>query len=124
MSTWLTSIVLLTAGVNVASGIVSIVRPPAVVARLESGMTRINVPASWSLFPIGTLKVAGGVGLTIGLLAVPPLGLAAAIGLVLFWVCATYTHLLAADYSGGLALAGGLFLPLAVASLVAVVAVS
>jgi hypothetical protein len=46
------------------------------------------------------------------------IGTAAAIGLVLFFVCAIHTHLLARDYSPQLALAGGVFLPLAVGSLV------
>jgi hypothetical protein len=41
---------------------------------------------------------------------VPYVGTAAAIGLVLFFVCAVHTHLLAADYSAQFALAIGLLL--------------
>jgi hypothetical protein len=82
------------------------------------GMAAAGVPASWLTFPIGTLKTAGAVGLLVGLAGVPLIGTAAAIGLVLFFVCAIHTHLLARDYSPQLALAGGVFLPLAVGSLV------
>ena len=45
--------------------------------------------------------------------AAPLVGTAAAIGLVLFFVCAVYTHLRAGDYSPQLGLAVG-FLGLAV----------
>ena len=47
------------------------------------GMTKAGVPVSWLTFPIGTLKTTGAVGLIAGL-AFRPLGVAAAIGLVLF----------------------------------------
>ena len=43
-------------------------------------------------------------------------GVAAAVGLVLFFVCAVYTHLLARDYSGQFGLATG-FLALSAATL-------
>jgi len=45
-------------------------------------------------------------------LAWPWLGTIAALGLVLFFVCALYTHIRAGDYSAQFALAGG-FLALA-----------
>jgi DoxX-like family len=41
---------------------------------------------------LGALKAAGAVGLLIGLLGVRPLGIAAAIGLVLFFIGALVTH--------------------------------
>ncbi|MQA08415.1 MAG: DoxX family protein [Pseudonocardiaceae bacterium] len=82
------------------------------------GMAKAGVPESWLTFPIGTLKTAGAAGLLLGLLGVPVIGPAAAAGLVLFFVCAIHTHLLARDYSPQLGLAGGVFLPLAVGSLV------
>ena len=63
------------------------------------GMTRAGVPESWLTFPIGTLKTAGAVGLPAGVLGVPQVGRAAAIGLVLFFVCALYTHTRARDYT-------------------------
>jgi DoxX-like protein len=47
---------------------------------------------------------------------VPLIGAAAAVGLVLFFVCAIHTHLLARDYSPTFGLAIG-FLLLAVATL-------
>lgn len=70
-------------------------------------MVKAGVPPSWLTFPIGTRKTAGAAGL-LGLLGVPLIGTAAAVGLVLFFVCAVYTHLLARDYSIQLVLAGGL----------------
>lgn len=63
------------------------------------GMARAGVPESWLTFPIGTLKTAGAAGLLLGLLGRPLVGAAAAIGLVLFFVCAVYTHLRAGDHS-------------------------
>jgi len=81
------------------------------------GMLKAGVPESWLTFPIGTLKTAGALGLLLGLIGVPLIGTAAAIGLVLFFVCAVYTHLLARDYSPQFGLAIG-FLLLAVATLV------
>ncbi|KZS51212.1 hypothetical protein A4G26_20090 [Mycobacterium kansasii] len=80
------------------------------------GMARAGVPESWLTFPIGTVKTAGAIGLAVGLAGLLPVGVAAAVGLVLFFVCAIYTHLLARDYSPQFALAIG-FLTLNVASL-------
>lgn len=81
------------------------------------GMARAGVPESWLTFPIGTLKTAGAVGLLVGLMGVPLIGATAAVGLILFFVCAIHTHLLARDYSSQLGLAIG-FLVLAVVTLV------
>src|SRR5947209_1665372 len=78
------------------------------------GMVKAGVPESWLTFPIGTLKVAGAVGLLLGLVGVPLIGTAAGIGLILFFVCAVYTHIRASDYSPQFYLANG-FLLLAVA---------
>ncbi|MCO5998298.1 DoxX family protein [Actinoallomurus rhizosphaericola] len=79
-------------------------------------MARAGVPESWLTFPIGTLKLAGAVGLLLGLVGVPLIGAAAAIGLILYFVCALYTHIRASDYSAQFGLANG-FLALAVAVL-------
>ncbi|MCO5969889.1 DoxX family protein [Actinoallomurus soli] len=79
-------------------------------------MARAGVPESWLAFPIGTLKLAGAVGLLLGLAGVPLIGAAAAIGLILYFVCALYTHIRASDYSAQFGLANG-FLALAVAAL-------
>ncbi|WP_410654511.1 DoxX family protein [Amycolatopsis sp. lyj-112] len=51
----------------------------------------VDVPQSW-IPPLASLKAAGAAGLLIGLLWVPLLGTAAAIGLVLFYVGAVVTH--------------------------------
>ena len=80
------------------------------------GMDKAGVPQSW-LTKIGALKTAGALGLLLGLIGVPLIGTAAAIGLVLFFVCAIYTHVRADDYSPQIGLATG-FLLLAVAALV------
>jgi hypothetical protein len=81
------------------------------------GMVKAGVPESWLTFPIGTLKTAGAVGLLLGVIGVPLIGTAAAVGLILFFVCAIYTHMRAGDYSPQFGLASGLLL-LAVAALV------
>jgi hypothetical protein len=70
-------------------------------------MERAGVPVSWLTFPIGTLKTLGALGLVVGLW-VPAIGLAAAAGLTVFFVCAVYTHLLANDISGQFVFAGSL----------------
>lgn len=53
--------------------------------------TKVEVPLSW-LFPLGALKAAGALGLLVGI-AVPAIGIAAAVGLTLFFVCAVFAHL-------------------------------
>jgi hypothetical protein len=52
---------------------------------------RVGVPSTW-LLPLGGLKAAGALGLLVGI-AVPAVGLAAAIGLILLFVCAVVAHL-------------------------------
>ncbi|ORW59157.1 DoxX family protein [Mycolicibacterium peregrinum] len=52
----------------------------------------VGVPRSW-VPTLGLFKGAGAVGLLVGLLAFPPLGVAAAIGLVAFFVGAVITHI-------------------------------
>lgn len=68
-------------------------------------MRRAGVPLSWLRFPIGTLKTLGALGLIVGLW-IPAIGVAAAAGLTIFFICAMYTHVLANDISGQFALAG------------------
>ncbi|MFJ8190927.1 DoxX family protein [Streptomyces sp. NPDC096094] len=51
----------------------------------------VEVPASW-IPGLAALKAAGAAGLLIGLLGVRPLGIAAAVGLVLFFVGAVVAH--------------------------------
>ena len=68
-------------------------------------MQQAGVPLSWLTFPIGTLKTLGALGLIVGLW-IPGIGIAAAAGLTIFFICAMYTHVLANDISGRFAFAG------------------
>lgn len=52
----------------------------------------VGVPRSW-LPPLAATKLAGAAGLVFGLVGVPWVGIAAAVGLVLFFVGAVVTHL-------------------------------
>jgi DoxX-like family len=79
----------------------------------------VDVPPSWRA-PLASLKTAGALGLLVGVLGVPFVGVAAAIGLVLYYVGAVATHVRARVFYN-LAFAGG-YLALAVASLVLAVA--
>jgi DoxX-like family len=54
-------------------------------------MATLGIPQAW-LFPLGALKAVGALGLLAGI-GVPLLGVAAAAGLVLFFVGAVITHL-------------------------------
>jgi hypothetical protein len=87
------------------SGIAAILR----FAPILPGMAAADVPESWLVFPIGTLKAAGALGVLIGVFALPALGTIAAFGLVMFFTCAIYTHVRARDYSTQFGLACGFF---------------
>src|SRR5438552_5162366 len=106
-------VTLLAIAANTFSGVAALLHWQPILP----GLVAAGVPESWLTFPIGTLKTAGAAGLLLGLAGVPLIGTAAAIGLVLFFVCAIYTHIRASYYSAqfGLALA---FLSMAVATLV------
>jgi hypothetical protein len=73
---------------------------------------RVQVSSRW-MVPLGTLLASGAVGLLAGI-AVPALGTAAAIGLVLYFICAVTAHVRARDRQMGAAV---FFLLLAVAAL-------
>jgi hypothetical protein len=73
---------------------------------------RVHVSQRW-MVPLGTLLASGAVGLLTGL-AVPALGIAAAIGLVLYFMCAVAAHLRVHDRQIGGAV---FFLVLAAAAL-------
>ncbi len=60
-------------------------------SQIAINMDRVGVPHSW-MIPLGILKAAGALGLLIGIF-VPSIGIAAAVGLVLFFVGAIITHL-------------------------------
>jgi DoxX-like family len=74
-------------------------------APIMPGMQRAGVPVAWLRFPIGTLKTLGTLGLIVGLW-IPAISAAAAGALIIFFVCAMYTHVLANDISPQLGLAG------------------
>lgn len=69
--------------------------------RIVVAMDQAGVPRG--LLPVlGVLKAAGAVGLLVGF-AVPVIGTAAAVGLVLFFILAILAHLWAGDRTFGLA---------------------
>jgi len=78
-------VTVLAAGANTYAAVVDFARVEWVVAN----MTELRIPQS-QLFPLGAVKAAGALGLLLGF-AVPPIGLAAAIGLVLYFVGAVAT---------------------------------
>lgn len=74
---------------------------------------KVHVSQKW-MVPFGLLLAAGAVGLVVGF-AVPALGVAAAIALVIYFICALRTHVRMCDHNVGGAIT---FLLLAVAALV------
>jgi hypothetical protein len=103
------AVTFLAAAVNIFSATLDFVRYKQVLIN----MAKVGVSDSW-ITTFGALKAAGALGLLVGI-AVPLIGVAAASGLVLFFIGAVVTHLRAHDYSFGLAV---VFLVLAVAALI------
>ncbi|MFI0453494.1 DoxX family protein [Actinomadura sp. 6N118] len=97
--------------VNVAITVADLVRAEFVVAN----STKVGVPTSWIPW-LAVPKAAGAAGLLLGLMGVPFIGMAAALGLVLFFVGAVTVHIRARVFHN-LAFPG-VFLGLAIASLV------
>ncbi len=62
------------------------------------GITALDVPGSW-MPRLGAAEIAGALGVLIGL-AVAPLGVAAAAGLVVYFACAIGAHVRANDTAG------------------------
>jgi hypothetical protein len=81
--------------------------------QVRTNMDRAGVPRSW-LPTLAVLRAAGAVGLAVGF-AVPFIGVAAAVGVVAFFVGAIVTHVLARWYAVGYPAA---YLVLAAGSLV------
>ena len=75
---------------------------------------RVRVSRKW-MIPFGILLAAGAVGLLVGF-AVPALGTAAAVGLVVYFICAVSAHIRVRDRGIGGAVS---FLVLVVAALIA-----
>jgi hypothetical protein len=102
------AVTILAAVANAFSAGMDLVRHPRVAVVMERG----RVPQSW-MIPLGALKAAGVFGLLVGF-AVPLIGTAAAVGLVLFFLGALVVHLRAHYYEFGTL---AIFLSLAVAAL-------
>ncbi|MFD3505139.1 DoxX family protein [Streptomyces sp. NPDC058676] len=66
--------------------------------RSQRGSRRSGVPESWFL-PLGLVKIAGALGLLAGIVY-RPLGIAAAIGVVLYFLGAVITHARGGDAKG------------------------
>lgn len=96
------------AAANFFSAGADFVRYPQVAISMD----RAGVPQSW-MMPLGMLKAAGAAGLLVGIV-VPPIGIAAAAGLVLFFIGALVTHVRGHFYAFAFPSA---FLALAVAAL-------
>jgi hypothetical protein len=86
---------------------------------VTANAAEVGVPAAWQP-ALGALKVAGVVGLVVGLLWLPALAVAAAAGLVLFYGGAVLTHIRAGVFYN-LAFPGT-FLALAAATLALAIA--
>ncbi|MFC4040479.1 DoxX family protein [Dactylosporangium siamense] len=74
-----------TAALTLAAAAADLVRPQWILAN----MSRYGVPHAW-LPLLGAVKAAGGLGLLLGLVA-PVIGVAAAVGLVLYFIGAVGT---------------------------------
>jgi hypothetical protein len=116
MQTAYLAVALVTVAANTFSGIAAMTRFAPVMRTLRPALAHAGVPESWLVFPIGVPKAAGAAGLLLGILGIPLVGTAAAIGLILYFVCAIYTHVRVSDYNFQFGLANG-FLALAVATL-------
>lgn len=110
MHTLYVVITLITIVINVGIAIGDFARAKFVVAN----SAEVGVPVSW-LPALGALKAAGGVGLLLGLLGIGSLGVAAAAGLVIFFIGAVGAHVRAGVYYN-IAVPGA-YLVLAIASL-------
>lgn len=117
MSTAHFVVTLIAIAANGFSGVAAMTRFKPIMATLGPAIEKTGVPESWVVFPIGTLKTAAAAGLLLGLIGVPLIGTAAAIGLILFFTCAAYTHVRVSDYSPQFFLAACFFLPLAALTL-------
>ena len=93
MFTAYTVVTIFTAAANTYAAIVDFRRPQWVV----DNIARWGGSNSW-LFPLGVLKVAGALGLLVGI-AIPIIAVAAAIGLILFFVGAIAVVIRAGWYS-------------------------
>ncbi|MFC7406662.1 DoxX family protein [Georgenia alba] len=86
-------------GFSAFTALVSLTGRPRRVSRgADEALDAAGVPRSWQRFPIGVVKALAVAGLVAGLLGVRPAGTAAAVGLIVYWSCATFAHLRARHY--------------------------
>ena len=105
-----TALTLIAIVLNAGIGLADLAKAEFVLATSRA----VDVPPSW-LPVLGALKLAGAAGLTLGLAGIRPIGTAAAVGLVLFYLGAIVAHVRARKIATGVAPL--LFLGLAVATL-------
>ncbi|MFI5588863.1 DoxX family protein [Amycolatopsis sp. NPDC051758] len=91
-----TAVIITVIVLNAGIGVADLLKARFVLATSAA----VDVPPSW-LPMLGTVKLAGAAGLTLGLAGVPALGVAAAIGLVLFYVGAIVAHVRARKFTTG-----------------------
>lgn len=103
------TVTLLATVANLFSAILDFIRFKQILVN----MAKVGVSEKW-LTTFGVLKAAGALGLIAGIF-VPWIGVAAAAGLVLFFVSAIFVHVRGRDNSFGLAL---VFLLLAIGAFV------
>ncbi|WP_326825990.1 DoxX family protein [Streptosporangium sp. NBC_01756] len=108
-------VTVITIAVNAGMAVADFARAEFVLAN----SAEVGLPQSW-LPTLATLKVAGAVGLAVGLLGVRVIGIAAAVGLVLFFVGAMAAHFRARVFHN--IAFPGTYLALAIASLGLVIA--
>ena len=88
MNTALIVVTVTTALVTAAIAVADLIPAGFVLAN----SAEVGVPRSW-LPALGAVKLAGAAGLVVGLLGLRALGIAAGVGLVLFFVGAVVAHL-------------------------------
>lgn len=106
-----TIVTIVTIVVNAASAFASFARAKFIT----DTFTEVDIPPRW-LPLLASLQTAGAIGLLLGLLGVPIIGLASAIGLTLYYIGAVVVHLRAGAYKS--LASPALFLGLAIATLV------
>lgn len=84
-------IYIIVASVTIAMNAVIAIADFAGAQFVTANSAELGMPTSWAPV-LGALKVAGVVGLLVGLLWLPALAIAAATGLVLFYCGAVLTH--------------------------------
>jgi uncharacterized membrane protein YphA (DoxX/SURF4 family) len=88
-------VAILTAALATASGVFKLQRNPRVIKSIHEV---VRVPMRWIPW-LAVCEFAGALGLLIGIVW-PPLGVAAAIGLVIYFISAVIGHLRVRDFQG------------------------